>query len=333
MSSKKNSPRILHDSFFYNEDCITGALNHLDDNSVDLIVTDPPYGINGNNHHLHYNRNEKLVVDGYIEIPGSEYEKFSYEWIREAARVLRPGGSIYVVSGYTNLSYVLRALQDEGLKEINHIIWKFNFGVYTRKKYVSSHYHILFCEKPGGVRTFNVESRFGLKEANENGRSINYFDREDVWTIPRQYKPGKIKNQNELPDELLKKMLQYSSNEGDLVCDFFMGGFSTARVAIGLNRKFVGFELSSSIFQEKIKEIETLEPGYLFSKLRTPIVKKSINQGKSWDPEECQKLLSRYNELLKSGKTKKDVVVILQDEFQRGYWSIEKALKKIIDLQ
>src|SRR5208283_2267270 len=197
MSSKKIDPKIFHNSTFYNEDCITGAMEHLHDNSVDLIVTDPPYGINGDNHHLHYNRNEKLVVEGYIEIPRENYEKFSYDWIQEAARVLRPGGSIYVVSGYTNLSYVLRALQDVGLKEINHIIWKFNFGVYTRKKYVSSHYHILFCEKPGGIRTFNVESRYGLKEANGGGRCANYFDREDVWTVPRQYKPGKIKNKNE----------------------------------------------------------------------------------------------------------------------------------------
>jgi site-specific DNA-methyltransferase (adenine-specific) len=333
MSSKKICPKIFHDSIFYNEDCITGAMNHLKNNSVDLIVTDPPYGINGNNHHLHYNRNEKLVIDGYIEIPRSEYEKFSYDWIREAARVLRPGGSIYVVSGYTNLSYVLRALQDVGLKEINHIIWKFNFGVYTSKKYVSSHYHILFCEKPDGIRTFNVESRYGLKEANKDGRCVNYFDREDVWTIPRKYKPGKIKNQNELPNELLIKMLQYSSNEGDIVCDFFMGGFSTARVAIGLNRKFIGFELSSSIFQEKIKEIEKLEQGFLLSELRTPLVKKSLNQGKPWDQVECQKLLNRYNELLKCGKKKKEILIVLQDEFQRGHWSIEKALKKIINLQ
>jgi len=333
MSSKKISPKIFHNSIFYNEDCITGAMNHLADNSVDLMVTDPPYGIEGNNHHLHYNRNEKLVVDGYIEIPRPEYEKFSYDWIREAARVLRPGGSIYVVSGYTNLLYVLRALQKAGLKEINHIIWKFNFGVYTRKKYVSSHYHILFYEKPDGIRTFNVESRYGLKEANENGRSVNYFDREDVWTIPRQYKPGKIKNKNELPDELLSKMLQYSSNEGDLVCDFFMGGFSTARVAIGLNRKFIGFELSPSIFREKIKEIERLEPGYLLSRLRPPIINKSLNQGKPWDQDECQNLLNRYNELSITGIKKKDVMVILQDEFQRGFWSVEKALKKIIDLQ
>jgi site-specific DNA-methyltransferase (adenine-specific) len=330
MDPKKIRSVCLHNGIFFNEDCIAGAKKHIKDNSVDLIITDPPFGINGNNLHLHYNRNESLVVDGYIEVPQSKYEKFCLDWISEAARILKPGGTIYVVSGYTNLYYILHALQLAGLKEINHLIWKFNFGVYTKKKFVSSHYHILYYGKPGAFRTFNVESRYGLKEESESGRCRNYIDREDVWTINRQYKPRKIKNKNELPDELLIKMLQYSSNEGDLVCDFFLGGFSIAKVAIGLNRKFIGFELSTSIFREKIQEIEKIEPGYLLSTMRNPIIKKPLNQGKSWDMEDCKQLFNRYNELLDEGRKKKEIMIILQDEFQRGYWSIEKALKKNI---
>jgi site-specific DNA-methyltransferase (adenine-specific) len=41
----------------------------------------------------------------------------------------------------------------------DHILWKYNFDVYTSRKYASSHYHILFYEKPGGRRTFNLERR------------------------------------------------------------------------------------------------------------------------------------------------------------------------------
>jgi len=214
---------------FYNIDCIEGSQKYLSDNSIDLIITDPPYGINGDKLHKHYNRREEFVIDGYIEIPQKEYAEFSEKWIKEAERVLKPGGSIYIVSGYTNLVDILNALKKTKLKELNHIIWKYNFGVYTKNKYVSSHYHILYYTKPGKKHTFNTFCRYSDSEKNEMDRSLNYIDREDVWIINREYKPAKKKNKNELPTELLIKMISYSSNINDIVCDFFLGSFSTAR--------------------------------------------------------------------------------------------------------
>ncbi len=321
-------PVTLHNSTFYNGDCISGAAKYIPDNSVDLIITDPPYGINGDKLHQHYNRNEEFVVEGYVEIPQKEYADFSVKWIKEAERVLRPGGSIYIVSGYTNLIDILNALRQTNLKEINHIIWKYNFGVFTRQKYVSSHYHILFYEKPGGKRTFNLESRFGLVEKTEDNRSYNNADREDVWIINREYKPGQIKNKNELPFKLLTKMIQYSSNEGDLVADFFLGGFSTAKVAIGLNRRATGFEISKLMFDTKIKEMETITPGYLIPTLRSPTIKETKNLGQPWTKEDCAKLTQRFTTLRAKGKNKKDIIAELGEEFGRGRWAIEKALKK-----
>ncbi len=236
---------------FHNGDCVEGARRHLPDGSVDLIVTDPPYGIAGDTLHKHYNRSEDFVVGGYVEVPGEEYGEFTHAWVREASRALRPNGSIYIVSGYTNLYHILDALRATDLEEINHIVWRYNFGVHTKRKYISSHYHILYYERPGpGRRTFNANVRFGPQEKDDSGGSLNYQDREDVWVINREYKPGRRKNKNELPTELLVKMVQYSSRPGDLVCDMFMGGFSTARVAVGLDRRFVGFEVSETIFRE-----------------------------------------------------------------------------------
>lgn len=321
-------PVILHNSNFFNGDCISGAAKHIPDNSVDLIITDPPYGINGDKLHQHYNRNEDFVVEGYVEIPQKEYAEFSEKWIREAERVLRPGGSIYIVSGYTNLIDILNALRKTSLKEINHIIWKYNFGVFTRQKYVSSHYHILFYEKPGGKRTFNLESRYGLNEKSEDERSLNNTDREDVWIINREYKPGQIKNKNELPTKLLIKMIQYSSNEGDLVCDFFLGGFSTAKVALGLNRRAVGFEISKLMFDTRIKDLEQLMPGYLIPTLREAEVSTLENPGKSWSKEDLIQLNEKFTQLISQGVTKKESIARLGKELGRGRWSIEKALKK-----
>ena len=87
-------PVITPSGRFYNEDCVSGARRHIASDSVDLIITDPPYGIGGDDLHQHYNRDEDYVIDGYVEIPASEYGEFSRDLLREAERILSPGGSM-----------------------------------------------------------------------------------------------------------------------------------------------------------------------------------------------------------------------------------------------
>ena len=262
-----NTVQSSNTAMFYNENCISGAKKHLKDNVIDLIICDPPFGISGDKLETQYNRNDSNVLDGYVEISESDYPWFSMQWIKEAERVLRPGGSLYIVSGYSNLRHILNALSNTNLKEINHIIWKYNFGVYTKKKYISSHYHILYCAKQGGDVTFNKNAFFADCEKAQNGGSLNYIDREDVWTINREYKPGQIKNKNELPKSLLTKMILYSSGKNDMVCDFFLGSFSTAKVAIGLGRNACGFEINKTAFDYQIAETEKVKSGELLSKI------------------------------------------------------------------
>jgi site-specific DNA-methyltransferase (adenine-specific) len=309
----------------YNMDCVRGALAHLPEGSVDLIVTDPPYGIEGDRLHRHYNRDERFVVDGYVEVEKKRYAAFSSAWIAQAQRVLRPGGQLYIVSGYTNLYDVLAALRATRLRELNHIIWKYAFGVYTSKKFVSSHYHILYYAKPGGERTFNLQSRYPLDAAAEGGGSLNYRDREDVWTIAREYKPGRKKNKNELPQALLQKMIAYSSNPGDLVCDFFMGGGSTGAVALAMNRRFAGFEISKTVYAAAAQRILSAVPGSLLEPAIEPHVVP--NRGKTWSEDESERLQQRYRDLHMSGATQTAIVQVLSREFARGAWAIRKRLK------
>ena len=315
-------------SQFYNEDCIEGCKRHVPNNSVDLIIADPPYGIAGDRLHKHYNRKEGFVLDGYIEVPADEYADFSLDWIQQAARILRPGGTLYVVSGYTNLVHILNALGATTLKEVNHIIWKYNFGVYTRRKFISSHYHILYYVKPGGEVTFNTHSRYGAAERDDDG-SLNYRDRQDVWIINREYKPGQRKNKNELPKQLLVKLIQYSSQEGDLVCDLFLGSFSTAKAAIGLNRRAMGFERSEVAFNHEMSVVAKIKPGDLLPDLRIPEQNELPNQGKFWTEEERRRLRQRYLSLMRTHRTKKEVIEVLSDEFGRGRFALSKALQQM----
>jgi len=314
---------------FFNEDCIEGCRRHIPDGCVDLIITDPPYGIHGDQLHKHYNRKEGFVIGGYIEVPAEQYADFSLAWVAEAERILRPGGSIYIVSGYTPLIHILNALRATSLEEINHIIWKYNFGVYTKNKYISSHYHILYYVKPGGRPTFHTYCRYGAGEKNGADGALNYLDREDMWIIPREYKPGKTKNKNELPSQLLIKMIQYSSHEGDLVCDLFLGSFSTAKIAIGMNRRACGFEKSPNAFQYQLAQVGGVEPGSLLPTLRQPLHSPLRNQGKPWGEADKDALWKRYRELLRQHGTKKTAIELLTQETGRGRFSLTKMLGRL----
>lgn len=318
-----------HGKAFFNENCIDGCKEHIPDGSVDLIITDPPYGIHGDRLHKHYNRKEAFVIDGYVEVPADQYADFSMKWIAEADRILRPGGSIYIVSGYTNLIDILNALKATTLEEVNHIIWKYNFGVYTKNKYISSHYHILYYVKPGGRPTFNTFCRCGAGETNDCNGALNYLDREDVWIINREYRPGKKKNKNELPSQLLIKMIQYSSNEGDLVCDLFLGSFSTAKIAIGMNRRACGFEKSHNAFEYQIGQVAEVQPGSLLPTLRQPSHSPLANQGKPWTEADKETLWRRYCQLLHEHGKKKKAVDLLTKETGRGRFALAKILGQL----
>ena len=222
----------------FNEDCRTG-LKNLDDESVNLVVTDPPFAINFQKVGSQYNRKSENVLKGYNEIKQEDYFEFTCEWLRECKRVISGTGSMFLVSGWTNLRDILNAVEDVGLETINHLIWKYQFGVYTKRKFVTSHYHILFLVKNSKKYVFN--------------KIENYP--EDVIFIKREYWANKVKTPTRLPEELVSKLILYGSNQGDLVLDPFMGSGTTAVCAKQTNRNFVGFEIVPSYVEFANKRI------------------------------------------------------------------------------
>lgn len=222
-------------------DCVEN--NTIQDNSVDLGIFDPPFGIEEKGFVKHYNRNNDLVIDGYVEAP-ADYDKFTRDWLSEAKRVLKPNGSMYIVSGWSYSDVIGRVISELNMVKVNKIIWNFPFGVYTSRKYVTSHYEIFYVKLSKNAKvTFNTDCRF------ETTRT-QYADMQSVWHINKEYHPGKKKNSNKLPEALVEKMIRYSSNEGDTVADFFMGNFTTPTVCKRLNRKFIGIELNPNAFVE-----------------------------------------------------------------------------------
>ena len=240
----------------YNSNCIEGMLS-VPKNKIDLVITDPPFAINFKAKKANYNRLSSRVMSGYNEIKAKDYYDFTYEWMSQVHRILKDSGSMYVFSGWNNLKDILRALDDVGFTTVNHIIWKYQFGVVTRKKFVTSHYHCLYVCKDDKKRKFFPFSRFKKDSKNKDGRSLHYKDKEDVWEIKREYWTGDEKTPTKLPAELIEKLLQYSSQKNDIVLDPFLGSGQVAVVSKSMGRKFLGFEIVPEYYKFAKKRLDT----------------------------------------------------------------------------
>jgi site-specific DNA-methyltransferase (adenine-specific) len=228
----------------------------IPDETIDLVVTDPPFAINFKAKKANYNRTASRVLSGYNEINVEDYYKFTNNWMRQVKRVLKKSGSMYVFSGWNNLKDILTALDVNGFTTINHIIWKYQFGVVTTKKFVTSHYHCLFVCKNDKMRKFFPYSRFKKNAKTSDGKSLHYRDKEDVWIIKREYWTGDDKTPTKLPAEIIKKILQYSSEKNDLILDPFLGSGQVAVISKMLGRKYLGFEIIKSYYNFAYERLE-----------------------------------------------------------------------------
>ncbi len=240
----------------FNENCIEG-LKNLPRHSVDLVITDPPFGIDFKAKRENYNRTHSHVLEGYTEVQGSDYYAFTHQWLSRVKRVLKEDGSMYIFSGWNYLKDILNALDDLGFITVNHIVWKYQFGLVTKRKFVSSHYHCLFVCLNDKKRKFFPFSRFTKEQKHANGGTLHYSDKEDVWIINREYWNGDIKTPTKLPAELIKKILAYSSVKDDVVLDPFLGSGQVAVVSKMEQRKYIGYEIVKEYFQFITKRLES----------------------------------------------------------------------------
>jgi len=201
-----------------------------------LIIADPPFGISFNKSSHEYGADDyDLYEDKFTP---ESYFQFSKTWIETCYEALTENGSLYIISGWTNLQYILNAIDESKFHMLNHAIWFFSWGVYTKRRFVTSHYHILLLVK---------------NKKNYQFYKQKHYD-EDVFFWPeynRGNDPNRIKGHPcQLPIILLEKLVLTSSSPGDLVGDVFSGSGGTILAARLTNRDAVGFEI-----REEYKDI------------------------------------------------------------------------------
>ena len=124
----------------------TELLASLDEHA-DLILCDPPWGLNrGPGQHFGdgngYRRNHNLVVDGYVDVPSSEYADFTHEWVQAAALALRSSGQLAAITGPQRAAIVQVAAESVGLTWVSSIAARKTFPLATMRRPASAHWTV-----------------------------------------------------------------------------------------------------------------------------------------------------------------------------------------------
>lgn len=210
----------------------------IPDNSIDLVVTDPPYkttsrgnaGTSGGM--LQKEINKKGQVFKHNNIKPQEY-------IPELYRVLKDGSHCYIMTNHVNLQEMLNVATESGFKFVKCLIWDKGNKI-MGQYYMSSFEYILFLRKGKAKRINNCGTADILRVPN----------------IKLKGEDGKNLHDTEKPVELMKIMIDNSSNEGDIVFDPFGGIGSTAIACVELNRKCISVEIDKEYYDIKVDRVK-----------------------------------------------------------------------------
>lgn len=243
-------------------------LTSLADASVDLIFADPPYNI------------KKAEWDNFES--QEHYIEWSLRWISQASRLLKPTGSLYVC-GFSEILADLKHPASRYFKHCRWLIWHYKNKANLGNDWGRSHESIIHFRKsdafrlniddiriPYGAHTLKYPSH---PQAETSAYGKGTSKSRDHWTPhPKGAKPKdvldipttcngmgeKTPHPTQKPEELLRKFILASSNEGDLVIDPFSGSGTTVVVAEQLQRRWMGCDLEAQYNHWAIERLENI---------------------------------------------------------------------------
>lgn len=274
-------------------DCIE-YMKKIEDNSIDLVVADPPYW--------------KVIGEkwDYKWKTEEDYVKWSLKWIEEVARILRIGGTFYCFGYFRTLALLVPHLEqfglelrqqiiiDKGIRSVSgratkkykifpNVTESILFIIKDNKKFIKP--FLKEKQKEIGLTAKQINEALGVKSNgggmwsiytgnnvceqfpteelwNKLSKILNFnlsykkvaqtFNPQmgytDVWTDIDFYKEKHL-HPTQKPLRLIKRLVEASSNEGDIVLDPFAGSGSTQVACIHLNRHYIGIEMDTNIIR------------------------------------------------------------------------------------
>ena len=244
-------------------DCVS-TLEKLPEKSVDVIFADPPYNLQLNGD-LHRPDQSKVdaVDDEWDQFDSfAAYDAFTRAWLLAARRVLKPGGTIWVIGSYHNIFRVGASMQDLGFWILNDIVWRKTNPMpnFRGRRFQNAHETMIWASRDKDAKgyTFNYDA---LKAANDDVQM-----RSD-WLFPICTGAERLKDENgnklhptQKPEALLARIMMASTKPGDVVLDPFFGSGTTGAVAKRLGRHFVGIEREQAYIDAANERIATVTP-------------------------------------------------------------------------
>ncbi|MCA1748491.1 MAG: site-specific DNA-methyltransferase [Sphingomonadales bacterium] len=234
----------------------------LPDGCVDMIFADPPYNLQlGGDLFRPEGGRVDAVDDDWDKFDTfAVYDDFTRGWLAEARRILKPGGTIWVIGSYHNIFRVGTALQDAGYWILNDIIWRKANPMpnFRGTRFTNAHETMIWAAKSEKARyTFNYKT---MKTLNDE------LQMRSDWVIPicagqeRLKDKGKKAHPTQKPEALLYRVMLASTNPGDVVLDPFFGTGTTGAVARRLGRHWIGIEREKRYCAMALKRIEEALP-------------------------------------------------------------------------
>lgn len=212
-------------------------LENLNKNSIDAIITDPPYNIS---------RDNNFATMGRAGIDFGEWDKdFDLtSWIKVAEPLLKKGGNIVIFNDWKNMTNITKALEENGFEVKDLIRWKKTNAMPRNRdrRFITDYEVAVWAVKKGGKWTFNRLS--------------------DTYEIPEIVGGLTTKSEKldgghptQKPIYVMKWIVERLTNKGDVVLDPFMGSGTTGIACRELNRDFIGIELDNTYFNIASKRI------------------------------------------------------------------------------
>ena len=218
----------------YFEDCVEGMRERVEDDSVDAVITDPPYGVDMERAWLV----DQSTTDSHtVESDGDLGEALDLfrDVLTEAQRVLKPDGHLYVFTRW-DVYPRFYDLISEFYDPMNCLVWNKNtHGSGDHRLYAPKHELCIFAGDADQYRPLN------------GGRDTDVIDH------PRAESDGAAEHPTKKPVGLVERLMEKSSDPGDRILDPFMGSGTTAVAAIQNDREYVGFEVDAENYRDVIE--------------------------------------------------------------------------------
>ena len=224
----------------YNED-YKKTIRRMKKNKIkiDAIITDPPYGVS-RKHQLGYSNMGRS---------GMNYGEWDYnfdqkKWIREAADLVKVGGTVIIFNDWKNLGMIAEQLEKCGfiIKDIIRWIKKNPMPRNVERRYVNDCEFAIWAVKEGKPWTFNKPKKTG------------YLKPEIITGVVPGGKKRLHPTQKHL--EVMEKLIEIHTNEDDLIFDPFLGSGTTALACKNLKRNMIGSEIDEKYYKVSMERIK-----------------------------------------------------------------------------